>query len=44
MISPMVTKILCDFIADGKTSDIFESLSLNRFKDKKIEHEMAVVG
>jgi sarcosine oxidase subunit beta len=44
MISPMVTKILCDYIVEGKTSDIFESLSLNRFKDKKIEHEMAVVG
>jgi sarcosine oxidase subunit beta len=44
MLSPMVTKILCEYIVQGKTSDILESLSLNRFKDKKIEHEMAVVG
>ncbi len=44
MLSPMVTKILCEYITHGKTSEILESLSLNRFKDKKIEHEMAVVG
>ena len=44
MISPMVTKILCEYLVEGKTSEILESLSLNRFKDKKIEHEMAVVG
>ena len=44
MISPMVTKILSDYITTGKTSDILESLSLNRFKDKKIDREMSVVG
>ncbi len=44
MISPMVTKILSEYIIEGKKSEILESLSLNRFKDKKIEHEMAVVG
>jgi len=44
MISPMVTKILSEYIVDGKTSEILNSLSLSRFKDKKIEHEMAVVG
>jgi sarcosine oxidase subunit beta len=44
MLSPMVTKILCDYIADGKTSDILEHLNLDRFKDKKIEHETSVVG
>jgi sarcosine oxidase subunit beta len=44
MLSPMVTKILCEYIVEGKTSEILESLSLTRFKDKKIEHEMSVVG
>jgi len=44
MLSPMVTKILCEYIVEGKTSEILESLSLTRFKDKKIEHEMGVVG
>lgn len=44
MISPMVTKMLCEYIVKGKTSELLESLNLKRFKDKKIEHEMAVVG
>jgi sarcosine oxidase subunit beta len=44
MLSPMVTKILCEYIFEGKTSEILESLSLTRFKDKKIEHELGVVG
>ena len=44
MISPMVTKILSDFILDGKTPDILESLNLDRFKGKKIVHEKSVVG
>ncbi len=44
MISPMVTKILTEFIVDGKTPDILESLNLDRFKGKKIVHEKYVVG
>jgi len=44
MLSPMVTTLLSEFIADGKTSDILETLHLDRFKGKHIEHEMAVVG
>jgi len=44
MISPMVSKILSDFIAEGKTSDILENLNLDRFKGKQIEKEMYVVG
>ena len=44
MLSPMVSRILCDYIAEGKTSEILQDLSLERFKDKKIEHEMNVVG
>jgi sarcosine oxidase subunit beta len=44
MLSPMVTKLLTDFIVDGKTSDILESLNLNRFKGKKIKKEVSVVG
>jgi sarcosine oxidase subunit beta len=44
MISPMVTKILTDYLVDGKTSDILEKLNLNRFKGKKIDREMSVVG
>ncbi len=44
MISPMVSKILTDLIVDGKTSEILENLSLERFKGKKIEKELSVVG
>ncbi|RLF32544.1 MAG: FAD-binding oxidoreductase [Thermoplasmata archaeon] len=44
MISPMVTKLLSDYIVDGKTNDILEKLNLNRFKGKKIDREMSVVG
>ncbi len=44
MISPMVSKLLTDLIADGKTSEVLENLSLERFKDKKIEKELSVVG
>lgn len=44
MLSPMVIKLLSDFIVDGKTSDILESLNLSRFKGKKIVKEISVVG
>jgi len=44
MISPMVAKILSEYIVDGKTSDILESLNLDRFKGKKMVHEKSVVG
>jgi len=44
MISPMVTKVLTDYIADGKVSPILEGLKLSRFKGKKLEYETSVVG
>ena len=44
MLSPMVAKILTKYISDGKTNDILENLNIDRFKGKKIEHEMSVVG
>jgi sarcosine oxidase, subunit beta len=44
MLSPMVTKILTDYIANGKSSDILERLNIKRFKGKKIVHETSVVG
>jgi sarcosine oxidase subunit beta len=44
MISPMVSKLLSDFIVDGKTSEVLNNLNIDRFKDKKIEHEMSTVG
>lgn len=44
MISPMVSKLLTDLITEGKTSEVLESLSLERFKGKKIEKELSVVG
>ncbi len=44
MLSPMVAKILADFIVDGKRPDILEHLNLKRFKDKKIIREVSVVG
>ena len=45
MLSPMVTKIITDFIVDGKISSFLKSLSLQRFKEgKTLEMEKAVVG
>ncbi|MDH7506785.1 MAG: FAD-binding oxidoreductase [Candidatus Thermoplasmatota archaeon] len=44
MISPMVARLLSDFIVYGKTNDILESLNLERFKGKKIVYEKSVVG
>ncbi len=44
MLSPMVTKILTEYISEGKSSDILERLNINRFKGKKIVHETSVVG
>jgi sarcosine oxidase, subunit beta len=44
MISPMVSELLTDYIVEGKTSEVLENLSLNRFKGKNIEKELSVVG
>jgi sarcosine oxidase subunit beta len=44
MISPMVSKLLTDFITENKSSDVLESLRLDRFRGKKIEKELSVVG
>jgi sarcosine oxidase, subunit beta len=44
MLSPRVTKLLTEYIVDGKTSDILHNLSLDRFTDKNIEREAYVVG
>ena len=44
MLSPMVTKLLTEYIADGKTSPFLEWLSLERFKGKTIQKEVSVVG
>jgi sarcosine oxidase subunit beta len=44
MISPMVSKLLTGFIADGKTSDVLEALNLKRFKKNRIEKELSIVG
>jgi len=44
MISPMVSFLLTELIAEQKTSEVLESLSLDRFKGKNIEKELSVVG
>ncbi len=44
MISPMVTQLLTTLIVEGKTSEVLENLSLERFKGKNIEKELSVVG
>jgi sarcosine oxidase subunit beta len=44
MLSPMVTKLLTDYIVEEKSQDILESLNLRRFKGKKIVKEVSVVG
>lgn len=44
MISPMVSLLLTNLIAEGKTSEVLESLRLERFKGKNIDKELSVVG
>jgi sarcosine oxidase subunit beta len=44
MISPMVSQLLADLIMENKTSEVLQSLSLNRFKGKTVEKELSVVG
>ena len=44
MLSPMVSVLLANFIADQKTTMVLESLALDRFKGKNIEKELSVVG
>ena len=44
MLSPVVSQILSEYIVDGKTPDVLKSLSKERFKGKKIDKELYVVG
>lgn len=44
MLSPMVTKIITDYVSDGKDSDYLHSLSIERFKKGKISREVSIVG
>ena len=44
MLSPMVSKLLTDYIVDNKTSDILENLQLKRFEGKTITRETYVCG
>ena len=44
MLSPMVTKLLTEYIVNGKESEILNRLTLDRFKGKDIIQEVSVVG
>lgn len=44
MISPMVSQLLADLITENKTSQVLDTLCLERFKGKNIEKELSVVG
>ena len=44
MLSPMVANLLSGYISEGETSKVLESLSLDRFKGKKLTGETYVVG
>jgi sarcosine oxidase subunit beta len=44
MLSPMVTKILTEYIVNGDTPQILDHLNISRFKGKRIEKEVSVVG
>ena len=44
MLSPMVSKLLTEYIVDNKTSDILENLQLKRFEGKTITRETYVCG
>lgn len=44
MISPTVSMLLADLIAENKSSEVLKNLRLDRFKGKTIEKELSVVG
>jgi sarcosine oxidase subunit beta len=44
MISPMVSQLLADLITENKTSQVLDTLGLERFKGENIEKELSVVG
>ena len=44
MLSPRVTEILADYIADDKKSEILDKLSIDRFKTGRFTREKSVVG
>ena len=44
MISPMVSKLLTEYIVDGKSTEVLENLRLDRFKDGSMNKELSVVG
>lgn len=44
MLTPMVSKMISEYISNGKTYDVLEELNLDRFKNKKIDFEQSVVG
>jgi sarcosine oxidase subunit beta len=44
MISPTVSQLLTTLIAEGKTLEVLQNLTLERFKGKNIEKELSVVG
>ncbi len=44
MLSPKVSEVLAEFIADGRRDKILDSLSLERFKTGKFTREKSVVG
>ena len=43
MLSPMVTKILTEYVTEGISLDILDNLNLRRFKGKTVK-EVSVVG
>lgn len=44
MISPMVTKLLTEYIVDGKSAEVLENLRLDRFTGDSMDKELSVVG
>lgn len=44
MLSPMVSKLLTEYIAYGKTSPILDRLNLDRFEGSNLTQEQSVVG
>ena len=44
MLSPMVTKVIAEYIVSKSISDVLKALSINRFKDDITIKEQSVVG
>jgi sarcosine oxidase subunit beta len=44
MMAPVMGRLLAEYIATGKTTELFERWSLRRFKEGKLLSESMIIG